>query len=279
MINFRKSITPGILPVYFYVGRNHQPTYEFYYPSAGSRQLGFGQLPIHPFFADLVQWRQTITSGIEYDWLKNLAPDTNTISLENWIIASFTTVPCRLWWAEQSKHIFYAPVDTYCHRLDPSSMVPVDEDTPILLPDISNSGKWIEYAPPSVVPYIIRKAPLLQDIAAGRSKRKHSSSKKLAPKKWAKGTSSQPDPAAVANLLMSAFQINPAQEPPKTPTGQLMTSDPTITTISSDPPSPIKAKNHHRHQKFPELLRSNYKMSLPLFVRSDCQWTPLLHRI
>ena len=127
MINFRKSITPGILPVYFYVGRNHQPTYEFYYPSAGSRQLGFGQLPIHPFFPDLVQWRQTITSGIEYDWLKNLAPDTNTISLENWIIASFTTVPCRLWWAEQSKHIFYAPVDTYCHRLDPSSMVPVDE--------------------------------------------------------------------------------------------------------------------------------------------------------
>jgi hypothetical protein len=51
------------------------------------------------------------------------------------------------------------------------------------------------------------------------------------------------------------MQINPAQEPPKTPTGQLMTSDPTITTISSDPPSPIKAKNHHRHQKFPELLR------------------------
>ena len=44
--SFKESIILGILLVDFYVGRNHQPTYEFYYPSVESRQLDFGQLPI-----------------------------------------------------------------------------------------------------------------------------------------------------------------------------------------------------------------------------------------
>ena len=69
--SFKESIILGILLVDFYVGRNHQPTYEFYYPSVGSRQLGFGQLPIHPFFANLVQVRQAITCGVQYNLTTN----------------------------------------------------------------------------------------------------------------------------------------------------------------------------------------------------------------
>lgn len=109
-----KSTTPGILPVDFYVGRNHQPTYELYYPSVAARQLGFGQLPIHLFFAHLVLPRQVVTNGIECDRLTNLAPDAGTVDLENWVVASFTSKPFRSRWSEWCSHIFFVPAKTYC---------------------------------------------------------------------------------------------------------------------------------------------------------------------
>ena len=96
MTNLKKVIIPGILPIDFYSGRNHQPTYEFYYPSDGSGQLGFGQLPIHPFFANLVQPWQTITSCVEYDRLKNLTSDIHITDLGNWHIGILHNHPIQI---------------------------------------------------------------------------------------------------------------------------------------------------------------------------------------
>jgi hypothetical protein len=57
-------ITPWAIPVNtFGSGKNTNITYEFYNPSAVSRQLAFGQLPIKVCFADVIKPRKTITSG------------------------------------------------------------------------------------------------------------------------------------------------------------------------------------------------------------------------
>jgi hypothetical protein len=133
MTNFGEAITPGILPVDFFIGRSHQPSYEFYYPSVAARQLGFGQLPVRLFFTDLVKPRETISNLLEYDRLKNLVLDAETIDLEGWIISSFTTKPFRQWWLEWGLHLFCASAKTYCQQLDPDFIVPDDEVTCFLL--------------------------------------------------------------------------------------------------------------------------------------------------
>ena len=58
---------------------------------------------------------------MEYDRLRNLAPNVEAVELDNWIIASFTTAPFRLWLSEWKKHLFCAPAESYCHRIDYSS--------------------------------------------------------------------------------------------------------------------------------------------------------------
>jgi hypothetical protein len=79
-------------------------------------------------------------------------------------------------------------------------------------PKISGTNRPINYAPPSKIPYISRKAPSLQDVATGRStKRKATSTKMPAQKKSAKGSSSsaQPaNPAVTAKLLATALQVS-----------------------------------------------------------------------
>jgi hypothetical protein len=69
----------------------------------------------------------------------------------------------------------------------------------------------MNYAPPSEMPYISRKAPSLKDVAAGRSsKRKAQNIKMTSRKRLAKGTSSSAhptDPAATATLLVAALQV------------------------------------------------------------------------
>ena len=61
-------ITPWAIPVNtFGSGKNTNPTYEFYNPSAPARQLAFGQLPIRLCYADVVKPRETITSGLDKD--------------------------------------------------------------------------------------------------------------------------------------------------------------------------------------------------------------------
>jgi len=59
-------ITLRAIPVNtFGSGKNSNPTYEFYNPSALARQLAFGQLPIGLSYADVVKPRETITSRLE----------------------------------------------------------------------------------------------------------------------------------------------------------------------------------------------------------------------
>jgi hypothetical protein len=79
---FGEAITPGILPVNFFIGRSHQPSYEFYYPSVAAHQLGFDQLPVRLFFTNLVKPRETVSNRLEHDRLKNLVLDAETIDLE-----------------------------------------------------------------------------------------------------------------------------------------------------------------------------------------------------
>jgi hypothetical protein len=80
MESFGEAITLGIFPVNFFTSRSHQPSYEFYYPSVAARQLDFGQVPVHLFFADRVKPRETVNSHVEYDRLKNLILDAETVT-------------------------------------------------------------------------------------------------------------------------------------------------------------------------------------------------------
>ena len=80
--SLKEAIAPWILPANFTLGRG-QPSYEFYHPSATARELGFGQLPIHLFFADKVWARDTVKSTLNYSHLKDREPDLSTIDLNN----------------------------------------------------------------------------------------------------------------------------------------------------------------------------------------------------
>jgi hypothetical protein len=92
-------------------------------------QLGFDQLPVRLFFTDLVKPRETVTTGLEYDRLKNLVLDVETIDLDGWVISSFTTKPFRQWWSARSLHLFFASAKTYCQQFAPIFIVPDDEVT------------------------------------------------------------------------------------------------------------------------------------------------------
>ena len=48
--SMKEIISPRILPANFTCGKD-TPSFEFYNPSVAARQLGFGQVPLHPFFA------------------------------------------------------------------------------------------------------------------------------------------------------------------------------------------------------------------------------------
>jgi hypothetical protein len=85
-------ITPRAIPVNtFGSGKNSNTTYEFYNPSAVSRQLAFGQLPIKLCFADVIKPRETITTRTEWSRVVRLAPDADisNVDLSAWSPASF----------------------------------------------------------------------------------------------------------------------------------------------------------------------------------------------
>jgi hypothetical protein len=76
-------ITPQAIPVNtFGSGKNTNITYEFYNPSAVSRQLAFGQLPIKLCFADVIEPRETITSGTNWSRVVRLSPDVDAIDVD-----------------------------------------------------------------------------------------------------------------------------------------------------------------------------------------------------
>jgi len=109
-------ITPRAVPVnIFGSGKTSNPTYEFYNPSALSRQLAFGQLPIGLSYANVVKPRETITSGLEWIRIAQLPSnaDTSDINLSAWIPALFITQAYKQWWEEWKEHLFCTSALTY----------------------------------------------------------------------------------------------------------------------------------------------------------------------
>jgi hypothetical protein len=93
-------ITPRAIPVNTLGSRkNTNTTYEFYNPSAVSRQLAFGQLPIKLCFADVIKPRETITCGTEWSRVVRLSPDADItdVDLSIWTPASFITESYKQW--------------------------------------------------------------------------------------------------------------------------------------------------------------------------------------
>jgi hypothetical protein len=117
-------ITPRAIPVNnFGSGKNTKTTYEFYNPSALSRQLAFGQLPIKLCYADVVKPRETIISGLEWIRVAQLQPDADTtdVDISAWVLASFITQSYKLWWEEWKEHMFTVSVHMYRNMIDPST--------------------------------------------------------------------------------------------------------------------------------------------------------------
>jgi len=76
-------ITPRAIPVnIFSSGKNSNPTYEFYNPSALARHLAFGQLSIGLCYANVVKPRETITSGLEWIRIAQLQPNADTLDID-----------------------------------------------------------------------------------------------------------------------------------------------------------------------------------------------------
>jgi len=76
-------ITPRVIPVNtFGSGKNTNPTYELYNPSALARQLAFGQLPIRLCYADVVKPREIITSGHECIRIAQLQPNVDATDID-----------------------------------------------------------------------------------------------------------------------------------------------------------------------------------------------------
>jgi hypothetical protein len=122
-------ITPRAIPVNtFGSGKNSHITYEFYNPSAVSRQLAFGQLPIKLCFADVIKPREIITAGTEWSRVVRLAPDADisNVDLSAWSPASFITESYKQWWQEWKEQLFSTSVHTYQHMIDPDYVVPDD---------------------------------------------------------------------------------------------------------------------------------------------------------
>ena len=113
----KEIISPRILPANFTSGKD-APTFEFYYPSVVARQLGFGQVPPLPYFADRIQTRDTANDALSYNRLKNLEPSIDIVQLADWKITSFTTVPFARWWSEWLEHLFCESVKIYCIALN-----------------------------------------------------------------------------------------------------------------------------------------------------------------
>lgn len=116
---FRPMITPGLLPVNFFMGRGLTRSYEFYNPSIASRQLGFGQLPIFLFFTDRIKPREALQSALEYDRLKALTSSIPPFNLELWSPALFSSKAYSLWWTEWKLHLLCSSAKTYCQLCDP----------------------------------------------------------------------------------------------------------------------------------------------------------------
>lgn len=119
-------LCPGILPAEIFASKERR-SYEFYYPSVVARQFLFGQTPIFPFFAEIVQPRNSVPSGLFYDRLKASMIKDPIIDISDWTAASFTTRAFRVWWREFRQHAFNIATSTYCLKIDADFQIPVNE--------------------------------------------------------------------------------------------------------------------------------------------------------
>jgi hypothetical protein len=131
-------ISPRAIPANtFSSGKNVSITFEFYNPSVVARQLAFGQLPIRLCYADVIKLREAITSGLDWDKVVQLPPDTDTsnINLSTWMPTSFITESYKSWWQEWRSQLFAASAHTYRHLIDPEHAIP--DDAISFLPTLS----------------------------------------------------------------------------------------------------------------------------------------------
>jgi len=129
-------ITPRAIPVNtFGSGKNTNPTYEFYDPSALARQLAFGQLSFR-LLRQCGEPRETITSGLEWIRIAQLQrnADTTDIDLSAWILVLFITRVYKQWWEESKEQLFGTSALTYHGMIDPNYK---DPDNTVSLRPIS----------------------------------------------------------------------------------------------------------------------------------------------
>jgi hypothetical protein len=116
--NFQIAYTPCILPTNFSSAKNRPYSYEFYHPSVSARQLGFGQLSIHLFFADRIQHRNILSSALEYSRIKALTDVLTDVDLTEWAPSLFHSSQYKSWWLEWKLHIQNWTVSYYCTEID-----------------------------------------------------------------------------------------------------------------------------------------------------------------
>ena len=118
---FSAAISPCILPVGIYQGRNIQVSYEFYHPMSSARQFGMGQLPIGLYFVDKIQCRGDISSALMMDRLLNI-PGPQLGSIENIEFARFRSKAFDKWWGEWKLHLFHQSASMYMTYLFPDAI-------------------------------------------------------------------------------------------------------------------------------------------------------------
>ena len=82
------------------------------------RKMAFSQVLTQFYFADKIQTRDAIKSGLAFNRLKSLESDAGTAELANWQITPFTTTPFVQRWSEWQEHLFCESAGFYCKNLD-----------------------------------------------------------------------------------------------------------------------------------------------------------------
>ncbi|XP_066341538.1 uncharacterized protein [Miscanthus floridulus] len=194
-------ITPRAIPVNtFGSGKNTNITYEFYNPSAVSRQLAFGQLPIKLCFADVIKPRETITCGTDWNKVVQLSPDADTtdVDISTWTPISFITESYKQWWREWKEQLFATSAHTYRHMIDSEYAIP-DDAVNNPAPSVSKSGKPFNLRPISPTSPIGYNAPTLAALTHQKIRTKTITSK-------SKLATSRATPSAAATTLVKAFK-------------------------------------------------------------------------
>lgn len=99
--------------------RKESSIYEFYNPSIESCQLGFGYGPIKLYFADLLKPWDLLPSGLVYDWIKALTPQSELVDISSWRFFIFSLGSFKSWWQEWKNNLFCNSSKLYHQILNP----------------------------------------------------------------------------------------------------------------------------------------------------------------